>query len=152
MCLLIDLGQSRYSESASYKTNCPSQFKQYGDRSCFRLFSGSYSFQGGSDYCHSQHNGKLLTISNTSEYNHTSVYVKLHGKSEQPYWVGLLYHNNSVLADVDGNIVNASMLGGVESAMGDCVYMKYSNERLIFVQDNCSNSHNIVCLMEWPGM
>lgn len=68
-----------------------------------------------------------------------------------------MYRNSSgkpVLTDVDGNIVNASMFGldSDKASIGDCVYMKYSNEKLTFTLANCSNPFNIVCLNEWPGM
>ena len=144
---------SRYSESVSYNVNCPTGFKQYENRSCFHLFVGQFTFQNGSNSCNEKHSGKLLTISNALQYNRTSTYLKLYGKS-QTYWIGLMYRNNSVLTDVDNNSVNASMFG-LESTpqpgVGDCVYMQYSGGGLKFVQDNCNSSHNIVCLTEWPG-
>lgn len=148
---------SRYSESVSYNVNCPAGFKQYENRSCFQLFVGQFTFQNGSNSCNEQRSGKLLTISNALQYNRTSTYIKLYGKS-QSYWIGLMYRSNSVgdivLTDVDNNSVNASMFG-LESTpqpvVGDCVYMQYSDGGLKFVQDNCNSSHNIVCLTEWPG-
>ena len=152
---------SKYS--ASYHTNCPPEFKQYEERSCFKLFndpSAKNTFQQGSAFCQDQHKGKLLTISNTLQYNRTSTYVKLYGNS-QSYWVGLMYRNNSagelVLTDVDGNAVDtsiSSMLGleSVKPVMGDCISMTYSGGKLMFMQEKCNKSNNVVCLTEWPGM
>ena len=150
---------SIYTQSVSYNANCPSDFKQYEDNSCFRLFVGSYSFQSGSDHCNNNtYNSKLLTISSTLQYNRTSTYIKLHGNSEL-YWVGLFYRNNSegdlVLTDIDGNIVNDVSFFGLDEdpAMESCIYMTYNStdKGLRFVPDDCSISHNIVCLTEWPG-
>ena len=99
----------------------------------------------------------LLTISNDLEYDRTSVYIKLYGNSES-YWTGLMYRNNPegelVLTDADGNSVNASIydLGSYNPTLGNCVYMKYSDEGLMFIQDDCDNSHNVVCVTEWSGM
>ena len=146
-----------YSQSVSYNINCPSDFKQYEDNSCFKLVVGSYSFKNGSDHCSKEYNGKLLIISSTLQYNRTSTYTKLYGNSEL-YWVGLFYHNNSegdlVLSDIDGNVVNDASFFGLdeEPAMESCVYMTYSTDKgLRFVPHSCSISHNIVCLTEWPG-
>lgn len=156
MCLLISVLGSRYSESTHFVTKCQSDFKQYGDQSCFKLFNYSSSFQQGSVYCQN-YTGKLLTISDTWEYNRASTYIKLYGNSES-YWIGLMYQNNSegdpVLTDVDGNIVNASMFGLelVEPTIGDCIHMNYSDGGPKFMKDNCSNMHNVICLTEWPGV
>lgn len=145
--------------STSYQTNCPQDFKQYDDRSCFKLFNHNHShnFQQGSTYCHTQCQGKLLTISNPLQHNRTLTYIKLYGNS-QSYWIGLIYRNNSagevVLMDVDGNPVDASKfgLGSVKPTIGNCVSMTYSDEKLKFVSENCSILHDFVCLVEWPGM
>ena len=145
------------SYSFSFRTYCPEGFKQYGDRTCFKLFNDSFSFQQGSTYCHEQHNGKLLTISNGAQYNRTSTYIKLYGNSGS-YWTGLIYHSNAggelVLTDVDNNSVDASMYGldSAKPVVGDCVYVEYSEVGLMFVPENCSDTHRVICVTEWPGM
>ena len=60
-----------------------------------------------------------------------------------------------MLTDIDGNVVNDVSFFGLDEdpAMESCIYMNYSStdEGLRFVPDDCSISHNIVCLTQWPG-
>lgn len=121
------------------------------------MFNGSFSFQQGSSHCRKQHNGMLPTISNNLEYNRTATYVKLYGNSES-YWTGIMYRNNSEgrpeLTDADDNSVVDSMYGleSFNATPGKCISMKYSDERLMFVQEDCNKSCHVMCVTEWPGM
>ena len=121
------------------------------------MINGSIPFQQGSSHCRKQHNGTSLTISNTLEYNRTAAYIKLYGNSES-YWTGVMYCNNSEgipeLTDADGNSVVDSMydLESFNPTLGNCIAMKYSDERLMFVQENCNKSCHVMCVTEWPGM
>ena len=155
VCVYYSILGSGYS--FTFRTYCPKGFKQYGDRSCFKLFNDPFSFQQGLTYCREQHSGKLLTISNSAQYNRTSTYIKLRGSSGS-FWTGLIYRNNTggelVLTDVDNNRVDASIydLESAKPVVGDCVYMKYSEAGLIFVPENCSVAYRVICVTEWPGM
>ena len=81
------------------------------------------------------------------------VYIKLYGDTES-YWTGLMYRNNSELIDSYGNTINASMydLQSFNPILGKCISMKYSEGKLMFIQEECNSSCHVVCVTEWPGM
>ena len=138
--------------AVEFQTNCPQDYLQYGEQTCFKFFFDTQdSFDGSSRYCQDQETGQLITISNAAQLNLISTYVKLY--TVLPYWVGLRYYNSSVLTDIDGTIVDAGLFNlEYQADQGDCVSVIHSSDGDVKIsQMDCSQVNNFVCLKKWPG-